>query len=311
VIRRHVGAEALAAFRDGALRSRKATRTSAHLAACSRCAALSDDLADVTAMLAGTHAPPMPEHLTARIQAALATEAKNRAAQPDAADRVAPSPRPPRLAPPRLAPLRLTLPRPASRIALRTMAATATAVLLVVGGYELAQSGGAAPAASGSASKGALGPESAPEASASGPVLRYQHADHAESVTAIASGTDFAAASLRHQVAAELASHRAPAVNALTPGGPMSSAPSERAGPNTRMGSFGNLSLAVLQGCVSRIAAGSLVLLVDVAHYQGAPATVIVTQAAPGSPKQVSVVGAGCSATRSDLLAHATLAAGG
>jgi hypothetical protein len=302
VIRRHVGAKALAAFRDGAVRSGKASRTSAHLAACTRCAALSEDLAGVTAMLAGTHAPPMPEHLTARIQAALATEARNRAAQPDAAERVAAQPRRPRLTPPRRT----------SRVALRIMAATAAVALIAVGGYELASSGGGTSAAgSSSARKPALGPRAEPAAPASGPAIEYQHAGHAESVTPIASGTDFVTSSLKHQVAGELASDHVPPVSGLTPGGPMSTAPSQRAGVSNEPGSFGNLSLAALQGCVSRIAAGSLVLLVDVAHYQGAPATVIVTQAAAGSPKQVSVVGSGCSATRSDLLAHVTLPAGG
>jgi hypothetical protein len=308
VIRRHVGAEALAAFRDGALRSRKASRTGAHLAACPRCAALSDDLAGVTAMLAATHAPPMPEHLTARIQAALVTEASNRAAaQPEPAARDAATPHPPRLTL-----RRITLPRITSRVALRTMAATAAAALIVAGGYELAQSGGAAPAASSSSSrKPAFGPGAAPAAPASGPALEYQHAGRTESITPIASGTDFAAPSLKRQVSSELASHRVPAVNGLTPGGPMSTAPGQRAGVSGEPEAFRNLSLAVLQGCVSRIAAGSLVLLVDVAHYQRAPAIVIVTQTAAGSLDQVSVVGPGCSATRSDLLAHVTLPAGG
>ena len=52
-------------------------------------------------------------------------------------------------------------------------------------------------------------------------------------------------------------------------------------------------------------------LLVDVARYRGAPATVIVTRPAAGGPEQIWVVGDGCSASRSDLLHHATLGTAG
>ena len=62
---------------------------------------------------------------------------------------------------------------------------------------------------------------------------------------------------------------------------------------------------------MTRISAGALVLLVDVANYQGSPAAVIVTEPAPRGPEQVSVVGTGCSAARSDVLTRITLPAGG
>ena len=75
--------------------------------------------------------------------------------------------------------------------------------------------------------------------------------------------------------------------------------------------SSGRASSSALEDCVSRIAAGQQVLLVEIGHYQGAPATVIVTSAAGTGAKQVWVVGAGCSTARSDVLAHVTLASGG
>ena len=83
-------------------------------------------------------------------------------------------------------------------------------------------------------------------------------------------------------------------------------------GPTARPRSSGGraaagISASALAGCVNRIAAGERVLLVDVARYQGAPATVIVTQPAAGGPERISVVGTGCSASRSDLLHHAML----
>jgi hypothetical protein len=62
-----------------------------------------------------------------------------------------------------------------------------------------------------------------------------------------------------------------------------------------------------LSGCVSRIAAGRTVQLVDIARYRGAPATVIVTAAKGSAPAQVWVVGLRCSASASDILAHQPL----
>ena len=78
-MRGHADAATLAAFREELLSARKAARVSAHLAACPRCAALDAQLAEVTTMLHRATAPPMPDALTARIQAALATEAAARA----------------------------------------------------------------------------------------------------------------------------------------------------------------------------------------------------------------------------------------
>jgi hypothetical protein len=59
------------------------------------------------------------------------------------------------------------------------------------------------------------------------------------------------------------------------------------------------------------MAAGGLVLLVEVAHYRGVRATVIVTEVSAASPEQVWVVGMDCSGSRSDVLAHTVLANGG
>ena len=62
---------------------------------------------------------------------------------------------------------------------------------------------------------------------------------------------------------------------------------------------------------MTRISAGALVLLVDVATYQGSPAALIVTELTARGPEQASVVGTGCSASRSDVLTRTTLPAGG
>ena len=78
---RHVSAEKLARSRDGDLSPAAARRVTAHLAGCSRCRADADALAGLPALLAATQLPPMPDHLAARIETALATESAHRAAE--------------------------------------------------------------------------------------------------------------------------------------------------------------------------------------------------------------------------------------
>ena len=90
MIKRHVSAEEIARFGEGDVSRRKAARISSHLAGCSRCARVRDDLAMVPALLARTAAPPMPDHLAARIQTALMTESARRAS-PEASPDVRPA----------------------------------------------------------------------------------------------------------------------------------------------------------------------------------------------------------------------------
>ncbi len=311
-MRPHVGAKTLARYRQGDLSQRRSSRIGAHLAGCARCRARSEDLAGVTALLASVHPPPIPEHLAARIQAALATEAATRvtpsAEKAPAGEKAAAAARaaaPAGTGPAGTGPAgngrrprpevpghrRRTRPaRPFPAIALRALAAAAAVVLLGGGIYGLTRLG----ASSTSSSAGpAAGPAVPAPASQSPP----------GSITAIRSGTDYTPGNLSSQVAAQLARHgqNAPVAgpNATSP----AHSPAEASGGRAAAG----ISAAALAGCVNRIAAGERVLLVDVARYQGAPATVIVTQPATGGPERIWVVGTGCSASRSDLLHHAML----
>jgi len=79
---RHIRADKLARYRAGDLGARESARVRAHLDGCARCTAAADDLAAVSTILASVPAPPMPEDVTARIEAALAAEAASRAASP-------------------------------------------------------------------------------------------------------------------------------------------------------------------------------------------------------------------------------------
>jgi hypothetical protein len=310
-MRPHVSAETMARYRQGDLNRRRSSHISTHLAGCDRCGALSRDLAGVTALLASVHPPPMPEALTARITSAIAAESASRAAAP-AADRT-PAARHHR------SPRRPRLPRVAPKVALGGLAAAAALVVAAGGLYGvLAHSGSPSasapsaapapgrPAIRSSAGNGAM----LPALPVSGPALQYQRSGRKDSITPITTGTNFTQAELTSQVSAEVKKYGAgftkTGPNAESAGGSGSASPA--AVPREQAGMFADIPVVALRGCVGRIAAGSLVLLVDVAHYSGSPATIIVTEAAETGPMQIWVVGAGCSASSSDVLQRATAA---
>ncbi len=313
-MRPHVSAETMARYRQGDLNQRRTSHISTHLAGCNRCSALNEDLGGVTTLLAGVHPPPMPEDLTARIASAIAAESAKRAAAP-AAGKAAVTDGP-MAARRHRSPRRSRTPRIAPKVALGGL--TAAAVILAGGGiYEVvAHSGGAAStAASGApsaqhANRSAANGPMASALPASGPALQYQRSGRRESITPITTSTNFNPAGLSSQVTAEVKKYGAgftkTGPNAQSPGQHGSASPA--AVPGEQAGAFADIPVASLRGCVNRIAAGSLVLLVDVAHYRGAPATIIVTEAAKAAAMQIWVVGTGCSASSSDLLQHATAA---
>jgi hypothetical protein len=336
---RHVDAETLARFRQGELSSPRDARIRSHLAGCPRCSDLNEDLAGVTTLLASVPPPPIPEHLTARIHSALAAEAALRAtvaagsAPAALAGAAAPAgttgpavhagqsaPRDPGR-PPRERAGRgwhPRLPRLSSPAGLRVAAAAAAIVIIAGGSYEIIAHTGASPTGASSAgasrSSAASGSPSsglAPNARALGPALPYRHGGRQDSVTPVTTDTDFTPGKLKHEVSTELTRYspakvRAAAPNSMAP----NAARSPAAAPAKRATAFG-IPIAALDGCVNRVAAGNLVLLVEVAHYQGVRATVIVTEVSAVSPEQVWVVGMDCSGSRSDVLAHTVLVNGG
>src|SRR6516165_707431 len=298
-MRGHADAETLAAFREELLSRRKAARVSAHLAACSRCAGLDAQLAEVRALLTRTTAPPMPDALTARIEAAIAAEAATRAAAaagagaPSRDGAARPSGQPAgRTARPPARPRR-------SILALRVAAVTAAVVVIAGGGYGVAKllagspgngtaavNGAAAPAPAGSGPRmSAGGFESGGSAAASG----------AAAARIVSSGTNYQPSQLKSQVSAVLAQH----------GGSTAEGPGPS--PNNRPAS----SSRQLPACVTQVTGGTRPLLVDHASYQGHPATVIVVpSAAPGKLRAVVVAGE-CTGPTSHVLATATISAPG
>jgi hypothetical protein len=316
---RHVSAETMAGFRQGELSPRKNSRISAHLAGCDRCRTLDEDLAGVRTLLADAQPPPIPERLAARIQTALATEAASRVVRPAGSENGIGTAAPRHGRPtggqgwlPHLP----QLPHLGSRVALGSLAAAAAVLVLIGGMYEMVISRGTGSGPSGIAAGPAHPPAGrssgnslALPAPSSGPVLQYQHAGHQDSVTPVRTDTDFTPNRLRTQVAAAIARYGAKTARTAPATTPLSGMPSVAAAPARPPTMFGNIAVSVLQGCVDRIDAGELVLLVDMARYRGTPATVIVTAVTIVGPDQIWVVGTGCSGSQSDMMTHATMAA--
>lgn len=318
----HPDADVLARFREDLLGRRRSARIRAHLARCERCAALEQGLGEVSTLLAAAPVPPMPDELAARLDRVLATEAAARAgaqapgaaaragtqapgaaarAGTQAADEASPGP----------SPLPDRSGRPARRWraprwrtpALRAAAAAAAAALIAGGGYGVSrlvlQGGGTSgTASSGSAAlprtQAPLAQHAASGASvpaAKNPANGTPTYPAAGSVQVVRSGTDYLPGRLSAQTEAVLA-RRSSGFTTQSPASPASLA-------------------TALRGCVQLVTGGAQPLLVDLARYQGRPATIIVQAPAGGQPGQVWVVGTGCSAHSRDVLAHALLTGSG
>jgi hypothetical protein len=288
-VRGHVDAETLAAFREELLSRRKAARVSAHLAACSRCAGLDAQLAEVSALLTRSTAPPMPDALTARIEAAIAAEATARAATAAdggvAADAAGAGTGP-----------RSGAARPSRRprgprrswLALRVAAVTAAVVVVAGGGYLVARVLSGSPSAETAAGSGAPAPSLS--AGLRAPGSQAAAGGSAPASRIVSSGTNYQPSRLKAQVSAALAQF---GERTALP------APSQANRPAA--------SVHQLPACVTRVIGGTRPLLVDQARYQGRPATIIVVPGAASGTLRVLVVAGDCAATTGHVLATTTL----
>ena len=74
----HPDSDVLAEYREGLISGRRGARITAHLAACDQCTALSDQLAEVSILLASAPVPAMPDSVARRLDTVLAAEAAQR-----------------------------------------------------------------------------------------------------------------------------------------------------------------------------------------------------------------------------------------
>jgi hypothetical protein len=237
-------------------------------------------LSEVAAFLASVPAPALPDAVEARISAALAAEAATRAdnAAPADGSREAGRSRTPTRAGRHRG---SGPPRRRSRLRPAVAAGSLVACLLLAGlGYALSRTStqssteSSAASSAGSASSAAAGSAARPGA-VPGP---RRPAEEGSRFAVTASGTKYRQATLAEQVRARLAVSAASAT-------PASAAPS-----------------LALQGCVLNLTNGAVPRLVDRAAYQGQPAYVIA------SSSHVWVVGPGCTAAKTELVASVPLA---
>jgi hypothetical protein len=295
-MRGHVDAESLALCAEGLLSRRRSERIRSHVASCPGCAAAQARLTEVPALLAHVPPPPLPPGIAARLDAALSAETARRAA-PDPGTVPGPAaPAPPAGTPPRHRAGRPRGPRLRMPVAARLVAAAG--VLVVAGGvgYAVSQSSSSPSTSSSSAGPAAVpsavaGPDSPSAASGAGPEIGA-----GAQFTVRHSGTPYRKTTLAAQARTLLA---APSAGLNSPG--KGSGGLSRRAPGL-----------ALTGCVEKVAglkavrAGE-VKLVDQARFQGRPATVIVVQVTSAQPGTVYAAGAGCSASRADILATAHL----
>jgi hypothetical protein len=279
----HPESDVLAEFRAGLVTGRRRASLASHLAACDRCAGLSDQLSEVSVLLAAAPRPVMPDDVARRLDLVLAAEAAQRHSSERAVDdspgHLASSPGPRRRWDFRLVTQRILLP-------------VAAVVVLAAGGFGLTRVGGSS---SSSTAAGSEGAPAAPAASAASvPSAAGGGATHRSGVNpafkaplsfqVVNSGTDYLPATLRQQLASELHQHAQPA-----------------AGPQV-------LTSGSLKGCVLRVTNGTspvTLALVERARFQGHPVIVIVTISS--HRYQAWVAASGCSASSAHVLATATL----
>jgi hypothetical protein len=315
-VRGHVDSETLAACREGLLSRRKARQVAAHLAHCAQCAGLDAQLAELPALLARSPAPPMPAALTARIEAAIAAEAAARSKITDAASAAARVTRDATGATrdatgvtrdAAAATRRHRKPRAPSpgrsRVVLRIAAAAAAVAVIAGGGYGLLRLiPGSTTSSSGTS---AAAPAPAQGAAGSGARKAVPGGAHAAmspltgpaGLRIVVSGTNYQPAQLKAQVRATLA--RFP----LKAAGLANGTPGVTPGP---WAAFFNL-----RACLPRVAGGRYVRLVDLAHYEGKPAAIIVIPGPGANEETVRVVAPGCSATANDQIFSTLLPTGG
>ncbi|HZR53047.1 MAG TPA: hypothetical protein VFB06_26475 [Streptosporangiaceae bacterium] len=279
----HLDADVLAEYRAWLITGRRRRAIAAHLSGCAECAALDARLAQVSALLAATPAPSMPDAVARRLDDALAAEVH----RPIPAERHSVPAR------------RRAFPSWAGRswagvFRVRVLApVAAAAAVLAGGGYVLSQVGGTSAlsgpdsAANDNNGQAVTSGNGVSAGAASGSARsrmspdRNNQAVPGSAVYVVTSGVNYTAATLKTQVAAQL-----------------------RARPSLHA----TLAPTAVSACVLRITHNETPVLTEKARYQDTPATVIVLSR-DGSD-QVWVAGPHCSATNSDILDHVVLSPG-
>jgi hypothetical protein len=294
---KHPSANQLASLAVGELRPRKAAKMEAHVAQCEQCTRICQQLGALRAILASTSYPPMPDNLTARIGSAISREAQQRLAAMPATETGRRGPPAHRLRAGAGGWHLLSL----SVAATRLVAAAGVVVIAAAGSYLVAESVGTSVTRS---SSSPLAGAAAPAQQMSlGPDVTYGQPGLLHTIRAVESRVNFVAAHLRAEaISAVHAAEDLDVFPALQSASTAASLTGGVADPSSNSPSPSRLA-----GCIGLLAPGQTVLVIDIARFQGKPASVIVTAATVVSEAEARVVGPSCSATTKDLLTQAAL----
>lgn len=303
---RHPSTEYLAEYAEGVLRRRRTTRISSHLGSgCTLCNGKIVQLRQVTSLLTRTSVAfgPMPDQVTSRVETALASESEARVTSVPVSGEAGRRDLPARGRQQRRRAWRIPIFN--SPLA-GSLAAVGAAVVIAGGGYEIASNLGSASPTSASSSTTHVPAHAAPGISPLsggaaaagvpvryGPEVKFQHAGRQNSIDSVQTDTNFTKATLIAEARAVLAAVRESNLKfsnqAMT---------SPYASPATS----GIVSAGQLRACVSKVAAGQNVLLVDTARYDGSAAMIIIVGTPPGGPGVIYAAGQACSAANADIL---------
>jgi hypothetical protein len=298
---RHASTDQLASLAVGELRRRKATRIAAHVAGCLHCTQVSQDLADVPAVLAAVPYPPLPQIVSVRIETALRIEVSERLSAAPATE-----------ASRRDLPVGGRRQRagagqswhlPGLSTPVTKLVGAVGAVALIGGGGYLLATNLPSGAATSSSSSAAVPTPAQPMTQ--GPDVTYGSPGSQQTVDSVSSSTDFVPSQLRTQALGAFREAQLKGVAGTSASGsaraPASVAPlNSSAGVSSSAGSR-------LAGCIDAVGAGHRVLLLDLAKYEGKPATIIVLSDTTTSQAEVVVTTDTCSATSPTVLARAPL----
>jgi anti-sigma factor RsiW len=293
----HVDANVLAELSAGLISGRRATRIHAHLAGCQRCASVSAGLSGVRVLLASVPPSPMPEVVTARLNAAIAAEAAARSAAAAAPEQLTRGHTPQPGGTAGGGPPQRRWPGWTSPVAARAFATAAAVCLIAAGGYaavQLTSSGSSGPSVSaGPATRTRAGTAVGPyHVGASREGSQVQDPPQL-SFSVVTSGIDYKWSTLSAQIESELSKL-------------------SRVGPDTQAGkAIRRTPTAEQDACALEVTSGVTPTLVDAARYQGHPATIVALKQQGDPYAQAWVVGPKCSGAQSDQLTHVWLYASG
>jgi hypothetical protein len=306
---RHASAEELALLGEGELRRRKAAKVSAHVAGCTQCTQVRAELTAVPAVLSGVPYPPLPVTVSVQIESAIRVEVNRRISEAPATE-----------AERGLLPTRRRRERagavqrgwhlPGLSVPATRLAAAAGAVVLVGGGGYLVASNLTSGVATGSSPSAARPSTNQPMTA--GPNVTYGSPGSQHTIHSVSSSMNFVPKQLRAQVldAYHEAQVKGEAGNVSLGG---TSAPSagplraSAASPQGNAAASGGGAGTRLAGCMKAVADGRMVLLLDLAKYEGKPAMIVVLGSTGTTQAEVIVTTDSCSATASNVLTRAPL----